>query len=146
LIRVILDTTILISAFLWSKRVSKSILPLIEGKKILICFSLETIDELLGVLSRKEFFSKFSKIDITPKKLVNELINRENVLVIKKPLLIPSKPIIKEDPSDDKFLYLAIEAEAKYIISGDKHLLKLKEFKGIKIVSVDEFLPIFSLK
>ena len=41
-----------------------------------------------------------------------------------------------------KLAWVAKEAGAKYIISGDKHLLALKEFKGIKIVSVDKFLSI----
>lgn len=47
---------------------------------------------------------------------------------------------ITEDLEDNKILEAASEAKADYIISGDKHLLKLKEFKGIKIVKAKEFL------
>ena len=50
--------------------------------------------------------------------------------------------VIKEDPDDDILLECATEANADYIISGDEHLKKLKEFGKIKIVSVSEFLKI----
>lgn len=52
--------------------------------------------------------------------------------------------VIKEDPSDNKFLECAIEAHADYIISGDKHLKKLVEFEGIKIIDARKFLNILS--
>ncbi len=51
--------------------------------------------------------------------------------------------VIKDHPPDNKVLEGAIEARADYIITYDaKHLLKLKEFKEIKIVSPEEFLRI----
>lgn len=52
--------------------------------------------------------------------------------------------VIKEDPSDNKFLECAIEAQADYIISGDKHLKKLVEFEGIKIIDARRFLDILA--
>lgn len=52
--------------------------------------------------------------------------------------------VIKEDPSDNKFLECAIEARADYIISGDKHLKKLVEFEGIKIIDARKFLDILT--
>jgi predicted nucleic acid-binding protein len=39
-----------------------------------------------------------------------------------------------------KILECALEAQASFIISGDKHLLEIKEYKGIKIISPKEFL------
>ena len=144
MVKVVLDTNILISAFLWSKKVRKAILPLLEKKKILVCFSQETIEEFIEVLSRKEFAPKFVNAGTNTEKLVGELLARENVVVIKDPMVGSIKPIVEKDPSDDKFLYLAAEAKAEYIVSGDKHLLALEEFKGIKIVSVDEFLSLIN--
>jgi predicted nucleic acid-binding protein len=44
------------------------------------------------------------------------------------------------DTSDNLFINLAIDGGAKTIISGDSHLLKLKEFKGIEIIKVADFL------
>jgi len=144
LVKVVLDTNILISAFLWSKKVKKSILPLIEENKVAICFSQETLNELLGVMSRKKFAPKFTKLSLTPRLLVDRIVDRENVIILKKPLPAYSEPIVEKDPSDDKFLYLAKEAKADYVVSGDKHLLSLGEFEAIKIVSVDRFLTLIS--
>ncbi|MBC7319883.1 putative toxin-antitoxin system toxin component, PIN family, partial [bacterium] len=51
--------------------------------------------------------------------------------------------LIKEKKDDNRILECALEGKVDYIISGDrKHILPLKEFKGIKIVSVGEFLEI----
>jgi predicted nucleic acid-binding protein len=49
---------------------------------------------------------------------------------------------VKEDPEDDMVLRTAYDSKADYIVSGDKHLLSLREFKGIRIVSVNEMLKI----
>ncbi len=47
--------------------------------------------------------------------------------------------VVKEDPDDDKVIECAIESGSEYILTYDKHLLKLKEFRGIKIITPDEF-------
>lgn len=55
--------------------------------------------------------------------------------------------IIKADSSDNRFLECAVEAKANYLISGDnKHLLPLKNFRGIKITSPGEFLELYQEK
>lgn len=51
---------------------------------------------------------------------------------------------IKEDPTDNKFLECAIEVQADYIVTGDKHLKGLAEFEGIKIVEARKFLDILA--
>jgi len=43
----------------------------------------------------------------------------------------------------NKILECALEAQASFIVSGDKHLLEIKEYKGIKIISPKEFLSQF---
>ena len=47
---------------------------------------------------------------------------------------------IKDDPDDDKILECAVSADCDFIISGDKHLLKLKSYKTIKILNPADFL------
>jgi putative PIN family toxin of toxin-antitoxin system len=49
---------------------------------------------------------------------------------------------VKADPTDDIILRTAYDGKADYIVSGDEHLLALKEFKGIKIVTVSEMLEV----
>ena len=48
--------------------------------------------------------------------------------------------IIEKDPADNRVLEAAVESNADYIITGDNHLLELKEFKNVKILNADEFL------
>jgi predicted nucleic acid-binding protein len=48
--------------------------------------------------------------------------------------------VIATDPSDDKFLEAALEGKADCIVSGDKHLLALKAFRGIPILTARKFI------
>ncbi|SLM28520.1 conserved hypothetical protein [Desulfamplus magnetovallimortis] len=48
--------------------------------------------------------------------------------------------VIADDPTDDKFLSCAVEGEADFIVSGDDHLLSVKEFQGIRILTPQAFL------
>ncbi|RLE06552.1 hypothetical protein DRZ78_04515, partial [Candidatus Aerophobetes bacterium] len=52
---------------------------------------------------------------------------------------------IKQKEDDNRILECGVEGKAQYIISGDKrHLLPLKEYQGIKIISPAQFLKIIS--
>ena len=58
-------------------------------------------------------------------------------------LVVPGKLLLRvvpEDPTDDKYVSCAMEAGAEYIVSGDKHLKRLGNYQGIKIVTPAEFL------
>lgn len=61
-------------------------------------------------------------------------------------LITPGKKInlIKADPSDNRILEASLEAKTDYIVSGDKkHLLSLKAFEEIPIISSKHFLDLF---
>jgi len=51
-----------------------------------------------------------------------------------------SLEVIKEDPSDNIVLECAVIAKANFIVTGDKHLLSLREYKGTRIVSPSSFM------
>ena len=55
--------------------------------------------------------------------------------------LIEGRTVVKvcRDPDDDKFLSCAIDAKCLYIVSGDKDLLSLGEYKGVEIMTVSDF-------
>ena len=48
--------------------------------------------------------------------------------------------IVKDDPDDDKFIAAAIEGRASHIISGDRHLLNIGSYEGIKIMKARNFI------
>ena len=50
--------------------------------------------------------------------------------------------VIADDPDDDHYLSCAIEGEADYIVSGDRHLLEIQEYQGIRILTPRAFLTL----
>ena len=67
----------------------------------------------------------------------------EQVLKIAKFVFATSKiQIVQEHPADNKFLDCALAANADFIVSGDKHLLKVVSFKKTEIVTVNDFLKL----
>ena len=51
--------------------------------------------------------------------------------------------IVKDDPADNKFFETALAGKTNYIVSQDKsHVLKIKEYKGIKTISPEEFMKL----
>jgi putative PIN family toxin of toxin-antitoxin system len=62
----------------------------------------------------------------------------ENIERIAEFVELKSHLEVVNDPKDDIVINTAIDGRADLIVSGDHHLLSLKEFRGIKIVSVDE--------
>lgn len=54
--------------------------------------------------------------------------------------------IVRDDPDDDKIVACALEAGADYIISGDPHLLNLKHYRNIQIVTPKAFLKVLDLE
>lgn len=134
--RVVLDTNVLISALLWKGRLTP-LYHLINERKILLCFSKLTLRELIKVSQYQHIRAKAEKEKIDFLQVIKSLaLNSISI----RPKKIPN--VIKEHPEDNKFLACAATCQASFIVSGDGHLLNLKEFKGIPVVSPREFLKI----
>ena len=54
----------------------------------------------------------------------------------------PDLNVVEEDPDDDKFIECAVALKAKFVITGDRAVKKIREYMNIKIVSPREFLSI----
>jgi putative PIN family toxin of toxin-antitoxin system len=142
--KIVLDTNVIISGIFW-KGPSNEILRLIETRDDLhFVQSLETYKELEEVIRR----GKFAEIKTKRKLNIDTIL--ESIITICKFYHIPADTIEKakseviiEDADDLKFLELAIEVEADFIISGDPHLLDIDKYRNIKIVKPREFLEKF---
>ena len=134
MIKVVIDTNVFVSAILFDGELDK-LINLWKRKKIVLLLSKEILEEYIKVLSYKKF------------KLSDEIIKRiiyEELLPYTRNIKVKKRVnIIKEDPSDNIFLECALERRADYIISGDKHLLQLKQYKSIEIISFREFIKLF---
>lgn len=106
-----------------------------KANNIVLIISSEIVSEFLGVISRKKFEKYIVENDI--RDFLGALHETAKMTKIQSAF-----KVVKIDPPDDIILRTAFDAKADYIVSGDKHLLSLREFKGIKIVTVDEMLKI----
>ena len=132
MIKAVLDANIYISSIFWEKGNPHKIIEKIINQEIQAFISNEILEELKKVLKR-DFDEP------------NELIEDQIKLIKEYSEIIETSEkinIIQEDADDNKIIECAISANANYIITGDNHLLKLKEFRGIKIVNSKDFLEI----
>ncbi|MBZ1348450.1 MAG: putative toxin-antitoxin system toxin component, PIN family [Candidatus Nealsonbacteria bacterium] len=132
--RVVIDTNIFISGIFFGGKPRK-ILNLIEKKVIIPCFNVLTFTELEFLLRNEKFNSQKKLLSFSIDDFIDKI--KERSLIFLQPSKVPV--IIKEDLADNYIIACAISARASFIISGDKHLLKLKKFKNISIVSPKEF-------
>ena len=129
--RFVFDTNVIVSALLTKKSVARDCLD--KARELgRILLSLEVVEELYDVLGRSAFDRYIDEEDRI--KFLN--------LLVKESTLVEITEKIKEcrDPKDDKFLELAVNGKADFIISGDGDLKVLHPFRKIKIVSPREFL------
>jgi putative PIN family toxin of toxin-antitoxin system len=130
MLKVVLDTNIIISGLLFGGKPQK-ILELVIDKKIEGFISRFIINEVCEVLRKKFNFSSEDTARI-------EILIRKSFVLINPDF---SLKIIKNQSFDNHILEAAIAAQAEYLISGDtKHLLPLKKIKKTKIVSAKDFL------
>ena len=137
--RIVLDTNVIISGLFWRGIPGKILENILRGKYIL-CFSEETWREFQKVLNYPKFKSQIQELPFPLEEFLNKLT--EKAIIVYSPNKLD---VIKEHPADNKFLSCAISCGASFIISGDKHLLQLKKFQDISILTPREFLKKFTI-
>jgi len=127
--RVVLDTNIFISAVLGGRL--GVIVDEWRAKRFTLIVSEAIVHEYLDVIQRPKF-----------KISAEEIADVIDYLLKTVEFVTPLEAItaIEADPSDNKFLEAALEGQAVYIVSGDNHLLDLKTFRGILILTAREFI------
>ncbi len=128
--KVLLDTNVLISALGWNSKPKEIFQKCITGELKLIT-SLEQVDELREVMN----YPKFNFTEKQKESFISIILEIAGVVEITRKV-----KVIKDDPDDDVMIETALVGGADYIVSGDTHLLNLKEFAGIKILTAKEFL------
>ena len=126
------DTNFLVSATQWNYSVSHKLLQKLIINNVEIFTTKEVLDELAEVLKR-DFLYNEEEI----KNILERVLQFVTLVTSSKKL-----DIVKEDPDDNKIIECAIESNADYIISYDKHLLKLREYENIKIITPEEALSL----
>jgi putative PIN family toxin of toxin-antitoxin system len=129
--RIVLDTSVLISALLFRGLPSR-LIPLWKKGKVTPLVSSQVLKEYLRVLA-------YPKFELTAEE-IKAIIGAELLPFVEAVRVRSKFHVISKDPSDDKFLELALDGKADFLISHDRHLLELGVFQRIKILSAAEFL------
>lgn len=133
--RIVIDTNIWISGLLW-RGAAWSLLKLAENKQVEICVAHSMLLELEEVLSYDRLQPRLEKLNMTPSQLASFALGLSSVFDVSR----TGPPIVEADPDDDIFLLCAVEAQAIYIVSNDRHLRAVETYEGIPIITIDNFL------
>jgi hypothetical protein len=128
--KVVIDTNIFVSSFFGGN--PRKIIDLWKHEKITLCLSKAVLDEYIDVLCRIGLKDEYEL-----KELLSLFSRGFNIMFIIK---TPKIQIIKNDPDDDKFIECAIALKADVVITGDREVLAVKEYDGIRILTPQQFL------
>ncbi len=134
-LRVVLDTNIYVSSAFW------------EGKPYRIV--QRALNDEFSVFVSEDIIKELKRVLARDFGLADEAIteNIDAILTFAKKIEINQNvSVVKDDPDDDRIIECALSAKAQYVITQDNHLLKLKEFRGIKLLSPTEFLDFLEKK
>jgi putative PIN family toxin of toxin-antitoxin system len=131
--KVVLDTNVLVSALIKAGKPRDLFKKLAKDKQII--FSKPILEEFLDVIEDPKVARYINQQDVAT--FLNTLGNGARIIRVKSKV-----QVVINDAYDNIIVQEAHDGNASYIVSGDKHLLALKEFKGIKVVTVDQMLVI----
>lgn len=133
MLKAVLDTNVLISSVFW-KGPSRHIVDLAIANKIKSVTSPDILEEVESVL-----YEDFPQV---PYDKIEEIIR--DILSYSQ-LIIPRQVMVRKlrDLKDTKIIACALSAKADYIVTGDKDLLVLKKYGGIRITNPKAFIDLF---
>jgi putative PIN family toxin of toxin-antitoxin system len=130
LLKVVFDTNVYISAILTSGTPRVVLLESLKREEIRILISEPILSEIERIL-RLKIRRPYGEI------MTILIAIRQNTTLISPELEVS---VIAEDEADNRIVECALQGKAQYIVSGDHHILSLKEYRGMKILSPTEFL------
>lgn len=130
--RVVLDTNIVASGLLWNGAPAR-LIDAALADEVELCTSRILLVELARILQRAKFSKAISATGSSAEDLV---MGYAELATLVTPM--PISPAILRDPDDDHVLACALTAGADLIVSGDKHLLEIKSYQNIPIITAAE--------
>ena len=132
-IKVVIDTNVFVSALYLPESRPGELVLLARRKKIVNCTSHQIVAEIERILQKKLGWDQ-DRARSAVRQIMNfsEMVNTEERL-----------NVINDD-ADNRLLECAVASRAEFIISGDKHLLGLKAYQGISIITPGAFLDSYS--
>jgi putative PIN family toxin of toxin-antitoxin system len=131
-VRVVFDTNIFISAFVVPGSQRERAFLLARQRRFELCTSVAILTETACKLREK--------FDQSEQDIRDALKMISRAAVVLKPVIRLS---VLEDTPDNRILECALQASVNLVVTGDRHLLRLKKFEGIPIVRLADFLRMF---
>ena len=132
--RVVADTNTVVSGLLW-RGPPHQVLDVARAGTLQLYTTAILLAELDEVLQRPKFAQRLALAGVTAHTLV---LGYAALARLIEPAVIV--PVVEEDPDDDAVLACAVAAQAEAIVSGDSHLLDLKEYEKIPIVTAAQLI------
>lgn len=129
--KAVIDTNIIVSSFRGGNH--RKVIDLLDEGAFKLCISPSITEEYFRVLQR----FPFTKEEL--EKIIHYCETAESVDSIFE---TPRLDIVKNDPSDNKFIECAVALNADYIITGDNDLLVIEHYEQIQIVTPREFVEL----
>lgn len=129
--RVVFDTNVYISALVFPGGRADDALRLALDEGDVVLSSRPLLDELLGVLARK-----FSR---NPEELARVAVFLDDLSERVEPSMILDE--LADEP-DNRLLECAVEGDADCVVTGDREVLALSTFRGVRMLSVREFMEL----
>jgi len=102
---------------------------------VVVAVSPAIVEEVADALARTKFATRLAALRTSIPELVGSLLTLAEVY---PPFRVIS--VVTADPEDDKILACARAAHARWLVSGDQHLLALRQYRGIRMVTPQMFL------
>jgi uncharacterized protein len=134
-LRVVLDTNIFVSSLLVKSGVPAQVLDAWRSHRYMLVLSPPLIAEIRSTLSYPRIRRKYGITDDDVERLIELLLNDAVVV----PGIVDVSGAIPDDPKDEMILACAVEGRADLIVSGDKHLLDLGNYRGISMITARDF-------
>lgn len=133
--RAVLDANILVSAVLRPKGVPAQILQAWRQGQCHVVTCEQILTEAAEVLALPRIRRRYPLTDENVARLLTILRRRADFASV-----TTIQPVVKADADDDVILACALKGQVDYIVTGDRHLLNLGEYKGIPVLSPRQFL------
>ncbi len=133
--RAVLDANQFVSAILHSSGNPAKALNAWRSGSFELVISPSIVEEIRRVLN----YPRLARIHKKGPEEIDELLDDLAALAFVSPGKLKLR-VIRQDPSDDIYVVAAVEAEARFIVTGDADLLNIEESEGIRIVTAREFL------
>ena len=140
MIRALLDTNVIVSSLLQPAGIPNRIVEAWRADQFALCLSEPLLQELQEVLRRPPI-KRAVHLSPDQRGRFLDLLAKTSIFFDGE---LAIEPVIPEDPDDDVVLATALATHADLIVSGDAHLLRLGQHKGIPILTPRQFLQVLS--